>query len=60
MLMCFAGPPVAVAQKHLEEQTDFPPLMKVSLWRKPKFAWVMLTGALGWSAFSSYMLFASE
>ncbi|CEQ42772.1 SPOSA6832_04614, partial [Sporobolomyces salmonicolor] len=46
-------------ERHLEFHTSRPPLMKTSLWFKGRFAAVQLIGALGWSCFASYMLFAS-
>ncbi|GAA5874370.1 hypothetical protein JCM1840_001362 [Sporobolomyces johnsonii] len=46
-------------ERHLELHTSRPPLMKTSLWFKGRFAAVQLIGALGWSCFASYMLFAS-
>ncbi|BGP19708.1 hypothetical protein JCM10213_005423 [Rhodosporidiobolus nylandii] len=36
-----------------------PPLMRTSIWFKGRFAVMQLIGALGWSAFASYMFFCS-
>lgn len=46
-------------ERHLERHTTSAPLMSTSLWFKGRFAVVQLIGALGWSAFASYMFFCS-
>lgn len=46
-------------QWYLEKRTDRPPLMKVSMWKNPRFAAAQIVMALFFASFSNFLVFAT-